>query len=581
MVGGGTLTMLNKYIQLGEKLIRLLLSEKDGLIFLNGKWGSGKTYFIKNIFTSLYNKKASFYISLMGGKDLSDFKNKLITECYLNNFKKLKDDASNLGEFASIPLGKPQYGPVIRNIVDKVSDSIYENVISSSDYLFIIDDIERIDAKLRNDIIFYCHNKSMQSKSIEFLLIGNFSDENDFELEHKEKLIAHEIIFKPSNEDLIEFISSIANGLSQEDNELILKCMKYYSLSNLRTCKKIISTIKELSIVPQPFSDENHTLKVSKADVIYQIFATQILIDNFHITIDDINLFNPYIEESQNANGKDKLLKTLYTGIGKQVSEFILSEITKNELFSHMYIKKLTNPKDIALSMCPYDYDINSNELIKQYEYILISNPIKELSEWLTAFDNYNWLVNDKYICESRKINDTSLNAEFNKFTFEEKLDYYYKLIENSRYYSSRRLSRQSHWALEINALCRNHIQKIKKLKAIDSAMNDGWSSISTEIEKSENTHKPLEYIGISPIINGIYRGKWTVSDILYFSEYIKDLYSFSNIKDFLLGELSHLESLQQKLNLFLNLKKPSLRYGAVYELNKTINNCIDRLKAK
>ncbi|EFN7312019.1 P-loop NTPase fold protein, partial [Escherichia coli] len=54
------------------KIIHLLSQKRDGLILLDGSWGTGKTHFIRKKFPKYYDKNIFYYISLLGIKSLSD-----------------------------------------------------------------------------------------------------------------------------------------------------------------------------------------------------------------------------------------------------------------------------------------------------------------------------------------------------------------------------------------------------------------------------------------------------------------------------------------------------------------------------
>jgi predicted AAA+ superfamily ATPase len=56
--------MENSISSFVTKLIPLIETDRDGLLFIDGAWGTGKTHFIKTRLKDLYDKNTYFYISL-------------------------------------------------------------------------------------------------------------------------------------------------------------------------------------------------------------------------------------------------------------------------------------------------------------------------------------------------------------------------------------------------------------------------------------------------------------------------------------------------------------------------------------
>lgn len=78
-----------------SQIITHHLKEKDfpPIVAINGDWGVGKTFYIKNSLIADINNDPELsklkveYISLIGVNSLNDFKDKLISRYYLNNHR--------------------------------------------------------------------------------------------------------------------------------------------------------------------------------------------------------------------------------------------------------------------------------------------------------------------------------------------------------------------------------------------------------------------------------------------------------------------------------------------------------------
>lgn len=144
--------------------IKVYINEyySDYAVMLNGSWGSGKTYFVKNeLIPVLEEMKAVIYISLFGIKCVDDLIN-IITMHVLNIYSNKrakkraemnrglkisnKQASSSVSQIPSVLVGFINKGlrlvPNGDNAKAFFSD-IQKNTINFADYVFIFDDFER------------------------------------------------------------------------------------------------------------------------------------------------------------------------------------------------------------------------------------------------------------------------------------------------------------------------------------------------------------------------------------------------------------------------------------------------------
>ncbi|MEY7685102.1 P-loop NTPase fold protein, partial [Citrobacter cronae] len=122
------------------KLVPLINKEREGLLFIDGRWGSGKTYFIHNRLKSYYSDQPIFYISLLGITSLADFKSKIIECYYLEGAENLANDFNSLADGVSLLRGKADESGVLRSFFSSIGTSVKGKVLSSLSGLFILDD---------------------------------------------------------------------------------------------------------------------------------------------------------------------------------------------------------------------------------------------------------------------------------------------------------------------------------------------------------------------------------------------------------------------------------------------------------
>jgi len=231
-------------------------------LMINGKWGSGKTYYLKNILEknlkdiSKGSLKSLCYISCNGVRSIDELKNNLtlsklssytsLSESKLKLVKKIKDGISTF-------LPDKLSGLVSIGLKDI-------NLISTSD-LLIIDDLERRHSSLTiEEILGFVSVFYTELNNIKVIIVADEekllkSLEKDEQKKHyhaiKEKTIYRTIDF---NEDLTELFNSIVENLAntehrgflKEKSEFIIGKCKVYEEKNLRTIGFFIDSLKIL-----------------------------------------------------------------------------------------------------------------------------------------------------------------------------------------------------------------------------------------------------------------------------------------------------------------------------------------------
>lgn len=143
--------------------------ETDYAILLDGVWGTGKTFFIKNIFLKEYknNTKKEFnyiYMSAAGINDIEQFINDIYYSLTIKKLSDKNDAYANIYNnkniiksiFNLIPLNLiPVIGDNIKQSITDISASIIKETINFSDMVIIIDDIERISDTINIEDFLY------------------------------------------------------------------------------------------------------------------------------------------------------------------------------------------------------------------------------------------------------------------------------------------------------------------------------------------------------------------------------------------------------------------------------------------
>ena len=174
-------------------------STAESAIMIDGEWGSGKTYFIKNVLMEKYSN--ILYIPLYGIKDIAGideaicnevikkkFDCKLVKFCKKNKFmkiifwpfKKIADLFNLLKKFVyyiSNKLLKLKLGVDLSEIKKKDFVGIINQTTKLKDYILIFDDLERCSINIE-DVLGYINNL-VEHKNVKSIIVTNEKEINN------------------------------------------------------------------------------------------------------------------------------------------------------------------------------------------------------------------------------------------------------------------------------------------------------------------------------------------------------------------------------------------------------------------
>lgn len=221
-------------------------------ILLNGKWGSGKTYFwdneLKGAIESIEingKKQQTIYVSLYGITSIDEITKKIVVDNLLNKSgQKVQKMVSGkwggkITEMAKMGLGivKSLDVPMLNSILESGLD--YENLLDFTDMVVCFDDLERANLEI-TDILGYINN-FVEHDGAKVIIIGN-------EKEISEKLNSRNI-------ELKMLVSSLHDKEdiekdSDRDKQLAERVISLFGKTNeyIRIKEKLIG--KTLTIIP-------------------------------------------------------------------------------------------------------------------------------------------------------------------------------------------------------------------------------------------------------------------------------------------------------------------------------------------
>lgn len=277
-----------------ELILRYIKKENtEYAILMDGKWGSGKTFFIQNSLKRIIQEeiketsryKDIIYISLYGIKDIKQIENKIIYSIIENNI--LNNQRKTLRMLID---GAKTY----INSLEK-RDSIIGGIKIFQEidkHIIIFDDLERCMVPI-TELLGYI-NELVEHKSVKTILIANEDKmaekgslaENKIYYEIKEKLIGEVIYYNPNIDIILDYIcdkenNQIVSEIIKNNKYRIVEIMQIFNYKNIRTLKiciskfsRIIEKIEEAKNIYKDYNEKT-----------YNRLLDDILIYLLHVTI--------------------------------------------------------------------------------------------------------------------------------------------------------------------------------------------------------------------------------------------------------------------------------------------------------
>ncbi|WP_111884909.1 P-loop NTPase fold protein [Acinetobacter sp. CFCC 11171] len=355
-------------------------------VLLNGAWGSGKTWFVKQYIEKLKNNdKKVAYISLNGLSKTSDIDDEIFRSIHP---KLASNGAKILGKVAKGALkaafrfdwdgdSKPngQMNVSIPNI------ELPDYLKITSKFVLVFDDLERCE--LKKEVVLGYINYFVEQEGIKTLIVSNEEEieDNKEYARKKEKLIGASFSYI---EDQNLAIQSILNEISKSDDlkillnskiELIKQTFNQVSYKNLRSFKQVIFEFerfykKEYFVYKSNFDSEIFE-KVLKAFLILSLENKKGRFDKEILTF---KLDQP---SDSSSKMEDRIAEIISGFKGNDAQNF--KEKYQMNLSDYIFTQKLWEQilnKNIIID------EMISNELYEEYFRLQEDKPT-----WLTLMD--------------------------------------------------------------------------------------------------------------------------------------------------------------------------------------------------
>ena len=589
-----------------ELILRYIRKENtEYAILIDGKWGVGKTFFIKNSLKVKLQKeikktcryKGIIYMSLYGIKDITQLENKIIYSIMengilSNNERKTSKMLINGAKTYINSLEKKD------SIMDLIK--MFQEI---SKYIIIFDDLERCMISI-TELLGYI-NELIEHKNVKTILIANedkmaeveSSYQNKEYYEIKEKLIGEVIYYNPNIEIFLDYIcdeekEQLISRIIKDNKYKIIEIMQKYNYKNIRTLKICISKFKTII---EKIEEVKSTYKNYDEDV-YNKLLDNILIYLLHVTImykENIKLYDWSTLLGSfgliNLTIRDDKIEILGFKFVDKLVQYSIIDLEDIEKVLDIYNKKDQN--DIYGKGSPYEVVTNffgkkDNEVEEALKEM--KNEIKDdmymidlYSKILCYLLEIRYAKYDEIIIKdiinlmeyNIKNNKNNCITEFIPCTLgynTEKPGYYDTLKEweiydrerviKNRKEKSKEILNQTNWGRKFKEYCENDKNEFERNKSFFSSIDDKELLNNIKYSDSQNI---LEFI----------RGINIVHNFKYIPKEQKEL------KNYYKGDIDSILRIKKEIEKIKDINMEKGKKYLINELLEILENWINDLK--
>lgn len=382
--------------------------KSDYAVMLNGAWGSGKTYFVKNELIDYlqeeFNRKI-LYISLFGISNIDELYNnialqvlnikatetldqkiKMNNPSYNNSNKKTIFERSKISLWTGI-LNKGLKIIPDNNVINSVVSEVNKNIISFNKYIFIFDDVER--STLNFDVLLGFFDQITDQNEIKAILICNENEidaiNEKYYKKFKEKVIGLTIDYKSDiNKDFDSIIDTYLDNedckkYAIEEKGNILGLFNRGDTSNLRTLIFIFKRFKEMYNkvlkIYEPWDTEKQYLDKFIREILLAIVGSSILIKDKHQNNDfkEEKRIISYIDTNENKKEISNLGASYlaYKFVDEYLIKYNFDENEIENIITEFLIYERYDVNKVISKINDIFYEDNDEFAISKFEKIL------------------------------------------------------------------------------------------------------------------------------------------------------------------------------------------------------------------
>ena len=396
--------ILKKYLTDGEDSYLISSNNNGKVIMLSGKWGSGKTYFWKNVIENeliqnqTKKQKAYVYSSLYGNRTLDKIEDNIYAQAYLcsvggknavlSGYEKVKDFGKRFGSFCSLL--------DVSKLVDGIDDIQQKNIKKSAlSYLengglVCFDDFERKSKDIDlNDLFGFISHLAIDLNCKVVIILNDDvfeGEEKKIFSNVKEKSVSKFLKYEPSIKELFETIFSDKKyRVLDKHKEIILNTIEETEELNARIYIQVLDNLVEW-IDKKQETNENVLRCLILVNINFILYHKVFQLRK--IEINHQENYNPYEPDASKIIKNECFVKSNYSNneiflnivnyysSGKSIEESIIrfKNLEKKEISEH--VNNLLNDKQL-FSSAVFNKKHNLNSKVSDETFQKINNFIE------------------------------------------------------------------------------------------------------------------------------------------------------------------------------------------------------------
>lgn len=609
-------------IQLIEGLSNYVNGHDQFAVMIDGPWGSGKTYFLKNtVMPRIREEHKVVYFSVYGYESLAKLKSELIGNLFISSLSKGLDKADKQFNTEDIVSIVKEVGGVVwdkfsvfKTLAETTEGFVINRQLRSqsqdSSPVLIIDDLERISREIHtSDLMGFLLTDIIEPYGYRVIVVGNSQEIRDDELKEfnmtREKVVSRIFPFTYDfNNVKQEFFQNSGNCFLQDDAGWLVGIVADHARYNgeqinLRTLEFILTTFTIIDRELDQYWDRNTQGKADSFQIKRSVFANLFVIATEYregkltrenlVLIDRIlntrSFFFMHVKDDEEKSVAEKITLKYHTDknlkqvimYNDSVNEAVFSGVFDAESFIKSWMKLFrSREKGSSLDEIANFRNMTDGQLENLERQLLqdSQSPIASVKDILSTINNFLFFdQNDLYFCEDDyllTLLDALRNAVGNTLSDNDSLyDRAYIEFMYSVLAEDKDTLKQVKDILESAETAKHEIHTKRLVNAIfendyETMRDLTQSGLRTNIFR---TVLDSDYLRTDLLIAG---SKAQLLDRYLHSEYIQ----ISNSKDFHSGENSDISDLIHKIEVFTD---ESTGIGRIDRFN--LNNLLKTLK--
>lgn len=368
---------INQHIQDFLEYYYLFDHDPEYAVLLKGKWGTGKTWFIKKTLQNLTDKGGKhLYVSLYGVSSYDEIESEF--------FKQLHPLLSSKSMALTGKIAKGLLKTTLKIDLDNDGKSdgsvsvqtpninLPEYLTNTSDFVLIFDDLERASMSLENILGYINHFVEHQGYKVVIIanedeILSHQKDKEETELTYrriKEKLVGKTFEISPDlNNALENFISgincvSIRNLYAGHINLIA----EYYELSLYRNLRHLKQALWDFERLAHYLSGEAKEKKGLLEHLLKIFLILSFEIKSGNILPEDIKLFQSGFYSSLAKNDSSDKEETTYQKISKKYKNISIYDLLlEDSIWIDIFDKGKISKDSIQESLDKSDYFKSDN----------------------------------------------------------------------------------------------------------------------------------------------------------------------------------------------------------------------------